>query len=103
MSQKASDSRGKQPKTFDELPRYVRVRDVIDDRFVEFDFAIGEPSLYVELVLPKAAFEAFCHHNNVTMMTDEQAAAVDADMEKWRYGETGPDKNSEDNSSELNS
>ena len=95
MSQKASDSRGKQPKTFDELPRYVRVRDVIDDRFVEFDFAIGEPSLYVELVLPKAAFEAAGY--------EVPATWVDADMEKWRYGETGPDKNSEDNSSELNS
>ncbi len=103
MSQEASDPRGGQPKTFDELPRYVRIRDVIDDRFIEFDFAIGEPSLYVELVLPKAAFEAFCHHNNVTMMTDEQAAAVDADMEKWRYGESGPVTDQDDNSSELNS
>ncbi len=73
--------------TFDELKRYVRVRGVINDEFVEFDFAIGEPSLYVELVLPKDAFEAFCHHNNVIRMTDEQAAAVDADMSKWRYGD----------------
>ncbi len=72
---------------FDELKRYVRVRGTVHDDFVEFDFAIGEPSLYVELVLPKAAFEAFCRHNNVIEMTDEQAAAVDADMNKWRYGD----------------
>ena len=72
---------------FESLPRFVRVRQRIDDRFVEFDFAIGEPSLYVELVLPKAAFEAFCQHNRVTMMTDEQAEQVDADMIKWRYGD----------------
>ncbi len=72
---------------FNSLKRYVRIRDVIDDKFVEFDFAIGDPSLYVELVLPRAAFDAFCQHNNVEMMTEEQAAAVDADMEKWRYGD----------------
>ncbi len=67
--------------------RYVRVRRVIDDKFIEFDFAIGDPSLYVELVLPKSAFEVFCRDNEVEMMTQEQAEAVDADMAKWRYGE----------------
>ena len=70
-----------------DFTRYVRIRDVVDDKFIEFDFAIGDPSLYVELVLPKAAFEAFCHHNQVVMMSDEQARQVDDDMEKWRYGE----------------
>lgn len=70
-----------------DFTRYVRVRRVVDEKFIEFDFAIGDPSLYVELILPKAAFEAFCAHNSVVMMTDEQALAVDADMEKWRYGE----------------
>ena len=73
---------------FDTFKRYVRIRQVIDDKFVEFDFAIGDPSLYVELVLPKAAFDDFCLHNKVTMMTEDQASAVDADMEKWRYGES---------------
>lgn len=70
-----------------ELTRYVRVRDVVDDRFVEFDFAIGEPSLYVELILPKQAFDEFCRLNKVVEMTQEQASSVDADMEKWRYGD----------------
>ena len=73
-------------KPFTELTRYVRVRRIVNDRFVEFDFAIDDPSLYVEMILPKDAFDAFCQHNKVVMMTDEQAAAVDADMEKWRYG-----------------
>ncbi len=73
-------------KEFAALTRYVRVRRVVDDRFIEFDFAIEDPSLYVEMILPKPAFAAFCQHNHVVMMTDEQAANVDADMEKWRYG-----------------
>lgn len=70
-----------------ELSRYVRIRRDVGGKFIEFDFAIGDPTLYVELVLPKAAFMAFCHHNKVVMMTDEQAERVDADMAKWRYGD----------------
>jgi len=70
-----------------ELTRYARIRRVVNDKFIEFDFAIGDPSLYVELVLPKSAFDEFCRHNQVVMMTEEQALAVDADMAKWRYGD----------------
>ncbi|MEE4145548.1 MAG: phenol hydroxylase subunit [Halieaceae bacterium] len=70
-----------------ELTRYVRIRREIGHKFIEFDFAIGDPTLYVELVLPRSAFTAFCHHNKVVMMTEEQADQVDADMAKWRYGE----------------
>ena len=70
-----------------DMTRYVRIRQVVDDKFIEFDFAIGDPSLYVELVLPREAFDTFCRHNQVVMMTEEQAAAVDADMAKWRYGD----------------
>ncbi|MDX1734327.1 MAG: phenol hydroxylase subunit [Halioglobus sp.] len=81
------DSDSPHSATAQDLTRYVRVRRVIEDKFIEFDFAIGDPSLYVELVLPKAAFDAFCRHNEVRMMTEEQAAAVDADMAKWRYGD----------------
>ena len=69
------------------LPCYVRIRRIVDDQFVEFHFAIGDPSLYVELILPRRAFSIFCEHNDVIMMTDEQAKEIDADMEKWRYGD----------------
>lgn len=72
---------------FEQLTKYVRVRSSESARFVEFDFAIGEPSLFVELIMPKGAFEHFCQVNNVTHMTEEQIGAVDAEMEKWRYGE----------------
>lgn len=78
------------PVPFSEQKRYVRVRQIVADKFVEFDFAIGDPSLYVELVLPKDAFESFCQNNKAQMMNADEAAAVDADMEKWRYGEDNP-------------
>jgi len=51
------------------LTKYVRVRSKADSRFVEFDFAIGDPSLFVELVMPKGAFDAFCATNEVVHMT----------------------------------
>lgn len=74
-------------QSFDRLTKYIRVRSEPDARFVEFDFAIGDPSLFVELVMPQGAFEAFCASNDVVPMTDAQTQAVDAEMEKWRYGE----------------
>lgn len=74
--------------SFDQLPRYVRVRSEPDTAFVEFDFAIGYPDLFVELVLPREAFASFCERNRVQHMNAEMADAIDADMEKWRYGES---------------
>ncbi|MBT8766105.1 phenol hydroxylase subunit [Metapseudomonas boanensis] len=73
--------------SFEQLPRYVRVRSEPGAIFVEFDFAIGYPDLFVELVLPRAAFASFCEQNRVQHMDTAMAEAVDADMEKWRYGE----------------
>ncbi|WP_397448783.1 phenol hydroxylase subunit [Pseudomonas sp. NA-150] len=75
------------PTPFDRIPRYVRVRSPEQATFVEFDFAIGTPDLYVELVLPRQAFQQFCDVNNVQHMDAQMCAAVDADMRKWRYGE----------------
>lgn len=74
--------------SFEQMPRYVRVRSEPDATFVEFDFAIGYPDLFVELVLPRTAFASFCASNRVRYMDAAMAAAVDADMQKWRYGES---------------
>lgn len=66
--------------------RYVRVTDSREDGFVEFDFSLGDPDLYVELILPRPAFEEFCRANAVAFLSDAQAAALDADRRKWREG-----------------
>tara|TARA_R110002094_G_scaffold7544_2_gene16900 strand:+ start:438 stop:689 length:252 start_codon:yes stop_codon:yes gene_type:complete len=76
-------------KTFNELTRYIRVRSAPEDRFVEFDFAIGHPELFVELVLPREAFRIFCEHNNVVHMDSDMIRQIDEDMIKWRFGEKG--------------
>jgi len=67
--------------------RYVRVRSTARPGYVEFDFAIGDPTLFVELILPADAFRAFCESNNVVEMDRAQAAAVDEDAIKWRYAD----------------
>ena len=78
---------GDSRKPIEQLVKYVRVRSESGARFVEFDFAIGDPNLFVELIMPPETFEEFCEKNGVVYMTDEQMKAVDAEMEKWRYGE----------------
>ncbi|MCY0965503.1 phenol hydroxylase subunit [Parathalassolituus penaei] len=71
----------------DNTTRYIRIRSPENARFVEFDFAIGDPSLFVELIMPPAVFAVFCRNNQVVEMSAEQMAAVDRELEKWRYGE----------------
>lgn len=66
--------------------RYVRVTNDNHRGFVEFQFSIGDPALYLEMTLPPAAFREFCREQRVRMLTDDEARAVDASEHKWRYG-----------------
>lgn len=70
----------------DELKKYIRITGDRNAKFVEFDFAINDPSLFVELVLPKDAFEKFCLIHQVIEMDADQQALNDAQENKWRYG-----------------
>ena len=53
---------------FDAMRRYVRVCEQRPDGFIEFEFAIGDPALCVELMLPEAAFHEFCLANDVILL-----------------------------------
>ncbi len=70
----------------DELQKYVAIRRVIDNKFVEFNFAIGDPTLFVELILPVAAYAEFCRANDVIEMSTKERQLVDNEAAKWRYG-----------------
>ncbi len=78
-----------QAKQLDPNLRFVRITGIRANRFIEFDFSVGEPEMYVELVLPFDAFQTFCAHNEVRHLTPEEAARVDYDRMKWRYGKPG--------------
>lgn len=46
---------------FDPSRKFIRVVEQRADGLVEFEFAVGEPELFVEMLLPRPAFEDFCH------------------------------------------
>lgn len=56
---------GKPHHTFNPALRFVRVVEEHANGMVEFEFAVGEPELFVEMVLPKAAFDDFCKTQGV--------------------------------------
>lgn len=76
-------------RTFDVASRYVRYRERDSRGFVQFDFAIGDPELAVELTLPLAAYQEFCRTQGVIYLTREQGDALDFEKTKWRFGAPG--------------
>ena len=58
-------------------PCFVRVTGTRDARFVEFEFAIGDPELAVELVLLFDQFREFCTRHEVRHLTTEEGARLD--------------------------
>lgn len=55
-----------QASEFDPAKRFVRIVDTRADGMVEFEFAVGEPQLFVEMLLPAIEFEQFCSDQHVT-------------------------------------
>lgn len=75
-----------------DLQRFVRVTGTRDDRFVEFEFSIGDPELAVELILPFDQFREFCERNAVSHLSPEEGARLDFERMKWRFGAPGIDQ-----------
>lgn len=50
---------------FDISLRFIRIVEEHRNGLVEFEFAAGEPDLYVEMILPRAEFEDFCRMQGV--------------------------------------
>lgn len=48
--------------------RWVRVQRETDTGFVEFEFFVADKDLYVDLILPAAAFREFCSINRVRFL-----------------------------------
>lgn len=71
---------------FDVTRRYVRLREMRDDGFVLFDFAIGDPDLSVELMLPQSSFGEFCREQQVVWITQKQGETLDRQRLRWSQG-----------------
>lgn len=72
-------------QTFDTTRKYVRVLEKRDDGLVGFEFAIGEPELFVELLLPQPAFAEFCEANAVTMLAESRAGPAQEGSEEAQW------------------
>lgn len=73
------------PVEIDTRRKWIRVTGHRGDNFIEFDFAIGEPDLFVEMILTPEAFEEFCQINQVETMPDLVEHADDADEAQWDW------------------
>ena len=63
---------------FDPAKRYVRVTKVRTDGFVEFAFAVGDPELAVDLILPAEAYREFCRDNQAVLVAATPAVCAPA-------------------------
>lgn len=72
-------------------PCYVRVTGTQGERFVEFEFAIGDPEMAVELILSFEQFREFCARHQVTQLSADEGSQLDYERMRWRYGAPGID------------
>ncbi len=70
--------------SFDVSRKFVRVTGRRDNGLVEFEFSVGEPEIAVELIMPEAAFKAFCADNHVTFLDSAAIPAADEGDFAWR-------------------
>ena len=69
--------------SFDITRKFVRVMGTLPNGMIEFEFAVGDPDVCAELVMPKAAFEAFCADNQVEFLNDMTKSDGDAADFQW--------------------
>ena len=72
--------------TMDTTRRFVRLSGERPNGFMEFEFAIGEPDIFVEMILPRAAFTEFCATNQVGMLPPRNPDAPQGDWD-WRLAD----------------
>lgn len=74
-----------QPIVLDTRRKFVRVTGSRGEKFVEFDFAIGEPELFVEMILTHEAFAEFCEVNQVEQMAAVAASDAESEDAQWDW------------------
>lgn len=57
-------------------PPTVRITGIRRNRFVEFDYSLGDRDLSVELIMPFAAFDEFCRRERAVVLSPEAGAEI---------------------------
>jgi phenol hydroxylase P0 protein len=73
------------PELFDVTRKFVRVTACMPNGFIAFEFAVGEPAVFAELVMPQAAFEAFCRDNQVETLAAAVPMAADSPLADFQW------------------
>jgi phenol hydroxylase P0 protein len=69
---------------FDTKKRFVRFIEKRDDDFVLFEFAVGEPEIFAEMILKAEDYEIFCKEQGVVMI-DQDTNPIDEENDfEWR-------------------
>ena len=70
---------------FDVTRRFVRIIEERQGDMVEFEFAIGEPAIFVELIMPRKQFDEFCREQGVTPtygpLADEDKSEIERQLD----------------------
>ncbi|MBP0631202.1 phenol hydroxylase subunit [Cupriavidus sp. AcVe19-1a] len=61
---------------------YVRVTSR-GQQWVEFEFSLGDPALYVELVMRPEQFSAFCAAQCAITVSHQLGRALERERDKW--------------------
>lgn len=73
-----------------EQPRcFIHVTGTQRDKYIEFEFSIGDPELAVEMIMPVRAFEEFCALHQVQHLTSDEVFELEYERMKWRFGQPG--------------
>jgi phenol hydroxylase P0 protein len=73
------------PLPFNTDLKFVRITELHPNGLVEFEFAVGEPGLFVELLMSKASFDEFCAMHGVTPTQGRLPAAQDCAEQEWDW------------------
>jgi len=77
------------PASDDPMQARVRILGTRLGRFVEFEYALGDGDLAVELILPTKAFEEFCKARSAVVTTPDTETAEAVEQLAWRAGHPG--------------
>lgn len=74
-----------EPAKLDASRRFVRITGKRAGGFIEFDFAIGEPEIFAELILAPEAFAEFCGANRVQFLEPSDTCGHEDTSDDWNW------------------
>jgi len=73
------------PSNFNPNLKFVRLIETHANGLVEFEFAVGEPELFVELLMAQAQFDEFCAMHGVTPTQGRLPAVQSPEEQEWDW------------------